>query len=196
MTTSPFTKRRLEEITVKEVGEGSLSTTDSSGFGIPAYVAAQIKPNDVLHVELYRFNEIGGLMKPNGEYLFHRTDEYFTRQHEEWLKEHKRKQEEYYEANKDDWQQRTESLPARYRNRLERFLDDPEKGEEFRKEGMGWGYELIACELACLYEAHGFGGGTFDSEPDPIRQFAREHGTSGTQHEVAKSWAKRPEMKL
>jgi hypothetical protein len=196
MSTHTFTKRRFEQITVKEVYEGSLSTTDSTGFGIPSYVASVIKPGDVLQLELYKFNEIGGLMKPNGEYLFHRSDEYFTRQHEEWLAEHKKKQEDHYEANKDDWQKRTEDLPDRYRARLERFINDPEKGEEFRKEGMGWGYELIVCELACLYEEHGFGGGSFDTEPEPVRAFALDHGTSGNQHAVAKSWASNPEAAL
>jgi len=196
MSSQIFTKRRVERITVKKVTEGGLSTTDGTGFGIPAYVAAEIKAGDVLHLELYRFNEIGGLMRPNGEYLFHRTDDYFTRQHEEWLKEHKRKLEERYEANKDDWQKRTEALPARYRKRLERFINDPIDGEEFRKEGMGWGYELIVCELACLYEKHGLGGGSFDSEPEAVREFAREHGTSGNQHEVAMSWVKNQQAEL
>ena len=196
MSENTFTKRRLEQITVKAIDEHGLTTTDHSGFGVPSYVASQVKPGDVLHVEFYKFNNIGGLLKPDGEYLFHRSDEYFDRKFEEWLAKHKQELEERYEANKDDWQQRTEALPPRYRGRLERFLNDPESGAEFRKEGMGWGYELIVCELACLYQEHGVGGGTFDTEPAEIREFASKHGTSGTQHDVAKSWASNPDAAL
>lgn len=196
MTAQSFTRRRLEKITIKEVGTGSVSTTDSTGFGVPAHVAESVKSGEEYFVELYRFNDIGGLMKPDGEYLFHRTDEYFSRKHEEWLAKYKRDLEERYEANKDDWLKRTYALPPRYRDRLDRFINDPEEGEQFRKEGMGWGYELIICELACLYEQHGFGGGSFDTEPAEVQEFARKHGTSGNQHDVARAWAKNPEEKI
>jgi len=196
MSQNTFTKRRLEEITIKEVGEGSISTTDSTGFGVPAHIISQINPGDTLYVELYRFNDIGGLMKPDGEYLFHRSDQYFTTKHEEWLKKHKQDLEDRYAANKDDWLKRTYSLPPRYRDRLDRFINDPDDGEEFRKEGMGWGYELVICELACLYEEHGFGDGTWDGEPQAIREYADKHGTSGNQHNVAQAWAKNPAASL
>lgn len=193
MTQQTFTRRRLETITIKEVVGSTLSTTESTGFGIPGHVAAVVEPGEEYFLELYRFNDIGGLMKPDGEYLFHRSDEYFTRKHEEWQAKYKRDLEERYEANKDDWLKRTGALPPRYRARLNRFINDPENGEKFRKEGMGWGYELTVCELACLYEQHGFGGGTFETEPTQVQDFARKHGTSGNQHDVAKAWAKNPE---
>lgn len=195
MTHLIFTKRKLQKITVKSVDGNSLTTTEHTGFGLPEWVAPAIKAGDELYLELYKFNDIGGLMKPNGEYLFHRSDDYFTQRLAEYLAESKRKNEKFYEENHEDWARRTILLPFRYRTRLERFLnEDPDNS--FRKEPMGWGYELIICELAVLYEEHGFGGGTFETEPEPIKEYARKHGTSGNQHECAKAWAKNQDMKI
>lgn len=185
-----FTKRRLEKITVKRVDGNSLTTTDHSGFGIPEHVAPAIKAGDELYLELYRFNDIAGLMTENGEYLFHRTDEYFSKRLEEYLAESKRKNLEWYEKNKEDLERRTNALSPRYKARMERFLNDPEKGEEFRKEAMGWGYELIICELAQMYER------SWGAESDEIGTFARDKGTSGNQHDVAKAWAKNPDAAI
>lgn len=181
-----FTKRRLEQITIKEVGTGSLTTTENTGFGIPEYVVPMLKEGEELYVELYKFNEIGGLMKPNGEYLFHRSDDYFANRLAEFIAENKRKGEEMYHANKADYIKRTKLLPERYRNRLNRILDDPKSAESFRKEPMGWGYELIICELAVQYEASG------GEDNEDVMTIARHYGTSGNQHDVAKAWAKHP----
>lgn len=187
-----FTQRRLEKITIKNVGEGSITSTDHTGFSIPTYVAPLLKAGDVLYVELHKFNHIGGLMLEEGEFLFHRSDEYFTNQLEKYLADSKRRGEERYEANKADYIKRTKELPERYSNRLNRFLNDPESAERFRKEPMGWGYELIICELAVLYEKYGIGSGKWDDEPKEVIDFAKKHGTSGTQHDVARSWANDP----
>lgn len=178
-----FTKRRLDRITVKEVGKGSLSTTEGTGFGIPRYVAPLIKAGDVLFLELYRFNDIAGLMNEDGEFLFHRTDEYFATQHERFIAEMERKNNERLEKHEQEWQARTDALPERYRTRLERFLTG-DNGEDFKRQGMGWGYELIVCELAVLYEK------SDGKDSDEVNAFAKEHGTSGNQHAVARAWAK------
>jgi hypothetical protein len=190
MTHLTFTKRRLEKITIKRVDKGSLLTTDSTGFAVPEYVIPEIKEGDTLYLELYKFNDIGGLMKPNGEYLFHRSDDYFIQRLAEFIAENKRKGEEMYHANKADYIRRTKDLPERYRNRLNRFLDDPKSAESFRKEPMGWGYELIICELAVQYEASG------GEDNEDVMTIARHYGTSGNQHDVAKAWAANPEAAI
>lgn len=196
MTTATFTKRRLEKITIKNVGEGSLTTTEHTGFSIPEYVAPLLKGGDVLYVELYRFNDIGGLMLEEGEFLFHRSDEYFTQRLEKFIADNKRKGEERYLANKADYIKRTKELPERYRNRLNRFLENPKTAESFRKDPMGWGYELIICELAVLYEKYPNKRGSWDDEHEEIKAFAHKHGTSGNQHDVARSWANNPDAAI
>lgn len=185
-----FTKRRLEKITVKDVGEGSITTTDHSGFGVPKHIIPEIVVGATYYLELYRFNDIGGLMQEDGLYLFHRSDEYFRITLENYLAESKRKQEKNYEDNKEDWQRRTDALSPRYKARMNRFLNDPEKGEAFRKEGMGWGYELIICELAQQYESSG------GEDNEDVMTIARFYGTSGNQHDVAKAWAKNPDAAI
>lgn len=188
-----FSKRRFEKITIKRVGEGSITTTDHTGFGVPSWVIPAIKVGDELTLELYKFNDIAGLIKENGEYLFHRTDEYFKSKLELYLADANKRREEWYEANKDDLQIRTEKLSPRYKARIERFLAE---SEEFRTEPMGWGYELIICELAMLYEKLGFGDGTWESEPEEIKAFASKYGTSGNQHDCAKMFAKNPDVEV
>lgn len=190
-----FTKRKYEEFTVKEKGTGSITTTQSSGFGVPEWVPAQLVTGGTYTLELYRFNDIAGIIK-DGEYLFHRSDEYFADRLAKYLEESNRRQLEHYEANKDDWLKRTYQLSPRYRDRLDRFINDPEKGEEFRTQGMGWGYELIICELAQMYEQYGFGDGSWESEPSPIKEFANKYGTSGNQHECAKAFAKNQDVAI
>lgn len=179
-----FTKRKLEKITIKSVDGNSLTTTEHSGFGLPEWVAPMLKAGDEIFVEFYRFNDIGGLMKPDGEYLFHRSDEYFKEKLEEYLEASRKRAIKWYEDHKEDLEIRTEALEPRYKARMRRFLNDPERGEEFRKEPMGWGYELTICELAQLYtESEG-------ADSPEVNDFAKKHGTSGNQHDVAKNWAK------
>lgn len=189
MMTHTFTKRRIEAFTVKSLGTGSVATTDSTGFGVPEYVMPMLEVGKEYYLELYKFNDIAGILVPEtGEYLFHRTDEYFAISLQKYIEESDRKRKEYYLANKEDWLKRTQALPPRYRTRIERFLAKNEDG--FKEKGMGWGYELIICELAVLYEAG------FKDENTVIREYSRKHGTSGNQHDVAKAWAKNPEVKI
>jgi hypothetical protein len=192
-----FTKRKLEKVVLKSIHGDTVQWVDGWGHSIPPHVTPALSVGETYYLEIYKFNDIGGIMKENGEYLFHRSDDYFILKRAEYLAEAKRKQELHYQNNFVSWTARTAALPDRYKARLERFLNDPDKGEEFRKTGMGWGYELIICELAELYEKHGFGAGTsFEGEPQAIRDFARKHGTIGNQHDVAKAWAKNPEVKI
>lgn len=179
-----YTKRRLEKITIKEVTETSLTTTEHSGFGVPEHVHTMVKAGDEVWVEYRNFNEIGGLMSADGTYLFRRSDEYFKERLENYLAEVKARQAKWYEENKADLETRTEALEPRYKARIRRFLNDPERGQEFREEGMGWGYELIVCELAQMYTV------SEGADTQDINDYAKKHGTSGNQHDVAKAWAK------
>lgn len=190
MTHLIFTKRRLEKHVVKSVGEGSVTWDDNSGHGVPPYVVPELIVGGTYYLELYKFNDIGGIMRENGEYLFHRSDEYFAQRLADYLSEAKARQEKNYLDNKNDWLKRTYALSPRYRDRLDRFINDPEKGEEFRTQGMGWGYELIICELAQMYEKSG------GVDNDEIMDYARQHGTSGNQHDCAKAWAKNQDVKI
>lgn len=196
MRTPDFTNRRLELFKVKNLGEGSVTTMASSGFGVPPYVIPMLEVGREYYLELYNFNDIGGIMTMDKEYLFHRSDMYFEERLEKFIAENKRKGEERYLANKADYIKRTKELPERYRNRLNRFLDDPKSAESFRKEPMGWGYELIICELAVLYEKYPNKRGSWDDEHEEIKAFAHKHGTSGTQHDVARSWANNPDAAI
>jgi len=54
--------------------------------------------------------------------------------------------------------------------------------ETFELEG--WGYELVVCELAALYAKSNC------ADDETIDSYAREQGTSGNQHGIAKSLAR------
>lgn len=187
MTKPTFTNRRLEKFTVKSQNGTSIISTDSSGISVPEYVVPEIVVGATYYLELYKFNDIAGLMQEDGLYLFHRSDQYFKIKLDSYLEEAERKRKEWYEANKHDIKTRTDALQPRYRARIERFLGE---SESFRTQPMGWGYELVTCELAQMYERS---GGEDNSEIDA---FAQRHGTSGNQHNVAKMWAKNPEVKI
>lgn len=185
-----FTKRKLEKVVLKSIDGQCVQWAGSTGHSVPLHVIPALVVGATYYLETYKFNDVGGIMQEDGLYLFHRTDEYFADRLAEYIAENKRKNLEWYEENKEDLVRRTNALSERYKARLMRFLSDPEKGEEFRKEGMGWGYELIICELAQLYERSG------GAESDEIGAFAHDQGTSGNQHEVAKIWAKNPGEKI
>jgi hypothetical protein len=183
-----FTKRRTELFTVKEKGTGSITTTEHSGFGVPKYILPEIEVGQCYTVEFYKFNQVAGVIK-DGEYLFHRSDEYFADQLDRFIEDNRRKELEHWEKNKDDWEHRTNLLPERYKNRLNRFRN-AEDGLKFEQQGLGWGYELICCELAVQYEASG------GEDNEDVMTIARHYGTSGNQHDVAKAWAKYPDKKI
>ena len=82
-------------------------------------------------------------------------------------------------ANRNKWEEREAALPDWLRSRLETFHTNG--GERF--DLMGWGHELITCELALAYVHSEL------DDDDAIARFAIDNGTTETQHAFAKSLA-------
>ena len=126
-----------------------------------------------------------------GTWFDRKSNQDLERYRQQRQEESDRKAREYYEAHKDDWERRFEALPEWAKGRLQRIR---ETNPDFDTQPMGFGYELVATEVAVLYAAMGdviLDKGLFDIEDsEEISTFARENGTSGNQHGFALAFAK------
>lgn len=182
--TETFSDRTLETLVVTRIDKYedsySISTQGSWGFIAPLSDAVKaLQIGDVIQLETKGFNTIGGL-KIKGKWAFHRSDEHFAEQDRKFMEKFEQDKKDLLEANRKDWAWRTIALPQWLWNRIAKFR---ENGKE-RFELEGWGYELIICELAAIYERNG------GIDDDEINDFSRREGTSGNQHNVAKMLVK------
>lgn len=174
--------RRLEEVVVddRKLTEKSLTVRWSNGWSylIPSReLEAHFRVGTHVTVETINFSHVVGL-RVNGVWVFRHSDQDLAEAAEKQRADTLRSEEEALEENRADWTARTAALPDWLRDRLQAFIDDPEKGEEFQRSS--WHYELGASELAALYEKHPAG----DDAPE-VNEYARKHGTTGYMH----SWA-------
>lgn len=175
---------KISKIHGEEDTFGSSLTMESGwSMGFPADQAHKIEVGDHFILEKKGFNRISGFMLLSlmgGEWIWHHSDQDIKAQEDEWAAKDRKRREEFLAENRENMVDRQLMLPQVLQNRLQNFHDNG--GIEF--ELKGWGYELIVCELIVLYAASG------GEESDEITAFATEHGTSGNQHDYAKSAAK------
>lgn len=180
-----FTNRSEEPFVVTQVyreGDRIVIQSHESGFGgVPVNgKTTRIKEGDRLVMETTLGSTVTGLRYADAKsWLYRKSDEQLQREHQVWLDQWEQEKNTLLEDNRQNWMNRETSLPDKYRKRLEHFRN---VGKDFEREG--WGYELIICELAEMYEHN---GGVDD---EAIMAYAGEHGTSGNQHDCAKALAK------
>jgi hypothetical protein len=182
-----YTDRHLRADTVKSKshteGTEHYAITGSTGWGAgcskEVYDALEV--GDPFILKNKGFNLIAGWII-KGAYFDRRSDQQLERERLAWIEKSKRKQAEYAEAHREEWTQREAALPdwakvIMAKNRAE--------DADFDTTGMGWGYTLIALELAVIY-AKDEAVKDLDSmrgyeESEEAEAFHRENGTSGNQ---------------
>lgn len=165
----------------------------SGGFGVPkSELTLILKPGDWVEVDTIQYSRIVGVRKlPDGDWLFRHTDEEIETQRQEFREKMDADHEALLEANRADWQRREDALPEWLKSRLKRFHDAA--GHKFERDG--WGYELIICELAVLFEKYGLEAvsGPYDEMPAEVIAYDKNEGCSGNQHDCARALVKHKE---
>ena len=179
--------RDLDLKTIESIEGKTLRFTDGWCFGgVPADVLPRLAVGVEYLQETRNFSMVTGMATAYrtrrgepvvAEWLWHKTDADLDREHAELVARIEAENEARLRENHEDWLRREALLPLSLRRRLDRFHANG--GHEFKTSG--WGYELTVCELAVLYAASG------QEESEVIEEYAREHGTSGNQHDYAKA---------
>lgn len=182
-----FTDRTLKADWVRslEHQEGSewysVTGEDGWGAGIPKEAFELLKVGDPFVLETKGFNTIGGWVV-NGQWFGHLSDQEIQRRNDESLAKMKAEHLAYVEEHREEWTRREEALP----DWAKAVMAKNRKSADFETDYMGWGYTLIAIELAVLYAE--MGDAVKDAETfrgfqdsDKIREFHAANGTSGNQ---------------
>lgn len=184
-----YSGRTLQAQWVKAKGGGSITGTTGWTAGASEEVTALLNVGDPYILETKGFNTISGWLI-DGKWYARKSDQDLEREHLAFIESSRRRWQEYADAHREEWREREAKLPEWIAQRIRAFHDNP----EFESEPMGWGYELIVCELAVMYAA--IGEDILDKDAfsvidtDEIKQFAADNGTSGTQHGFALGLAK------
>lgn len=176
---STYTDRQIVEYIVESMAHNRLQLSDGWSHPMPPENADKIQVGDILAVESIGTMDVG--WKLDGEWLYRKSDEQLDQERLDMLAENKRKSEEQLEANREDWTRREAALPDAIRIRMDYFRGAAGKA---KFEIEGWGYELMICELVVLYLKSDLEDVQF------INDYAKEHGTSGNQHMLAKALAR------
>lgn len=175
-------QRNSQLVTIKEL-DGGVLYEEGIGHGMFKELKGKVKVGDTLVMETRGFSQITGFKFPDSdEWLMYKTDEDLAEEHRKFLEDLAKRRRKELKKNRASYEKRTAALPQWIRERVEHF--HAKGGETFELEG--WGYELAIAELAVLYAEHGF-----DEDKDSeVMKYAREHGTSGNQHDFARGLAR------
>lgn len=172
--------RRIEEFVVEKATDrgDSIEIKMSTGWTFIRSkddLGRDIRVGETLWQETIQLTRITGLRDANG-WLFHLSNEDLAREAREFSENMHRKDVERLEANRKKYWQWEQDLPDWLRARIQRFRDAA--GEKFLLEG--WGYELVICQLAALFDAGDEAG---------AEKLSEEQGCSGNQWDCAKALA-------
>lgn len=186
-----YTDRNLKALRVKSITGRSIQGSDGWSALAPLEVRHILKIGDPYILEKKGFNQVSGWLI-HGKWYGRKSDQEIEREINKWREDSEAKRKAYVEEQREEWTRREAELPNWAREVVENNRD---KSEGFESEPMGWGYVLIACELAVLY--YKMGEVILDNDPfsiedsEEIRKFANDNGTSGNQHGFALMIAKR-----
>ena len=186
-----YTDRTLKADWVKSKAGRAITGTDGLSSLVPQQVADLLEVGDVYILEVKGFNRITGWLI-DGVWYGRKSDQDLAREDVDFLEKEKKRRHDSTEKNREDWTRREAALPDWFKAQMKVERDS---NKDFEETPMGWGYALIACELAAMYAKMGediLDKDTFTVEDtDEIREFARENGTTGNQHGFALMLAKR-----
>jgi len=182
-----YTNRTVETDWVKTKVNRTITGQDGWTALAPEELAPLMQVGDEYTIET-RGNYVSGWLF-KGTWYNHKSDQEIERQHEEVVAENKRKSAEYADSHRAEWTERENKLPEWAKKVLAK---NREKEDDFDNQAMGWGYILIALELAALYVELGEDINQPDfEEPENIREFHQKNGTSGYQAGWARGIARR-----
>ena len=182
-----YTRRTLKADRVARLDKyesGGYAVTGEDGWGanIPAEAAEQLKVGDPFILETIGFNEIGGWIV-NGQWYGHLSDQEVKARNEESLRKMREEHLAFVEEHRAEWTEREAALP----DWAKKVMAKNRENEAFETDYMGWGYTLIALELAVLYAKLGDvvkdaeKAIPYDEESEELKEFHRANGTSGNQ---------------
>jgi hypothetical protein len=178
---STYTKRSFETVTVESIEDGVIRVDAGWSMCPPPAVLDRLHVGATVGVETRNLSHVVGWLI-DGAWVERKSDEDLEAEHQEWLARWAQEKRDRLEANRKEWARREAALPDWVRQRLESFRASEETPGSFDLEG--WGYELVIAELAAMYaESAG-------EDTDGVWAYAREHGTSGNQHDMAKALAR------
>lgn len=186
-----YTDRTCNALLVKSISGRSVTGSDGWSALAPLEVSNLLKVGDPYILETKGFNQISGWLI-RGKWYGRKSDQEIEREINKWREDSEAKRKAYVEEQREEWTRREAELPSWAREVVE---SNREQSEGFESEPMGWGYVLIACELAVLY--YNMGKDILDNDPfsiedsKEIKKFANDNGTSGNQHDFALMIAKR-----
>ena len=142
--------RKLTLYTVKKnTSDGEILTAEGTGFITKSKAVIDLlMPGQEFELETIGFSQITGV-KIEGDWVDRKTDADLKREHEEMVAGFKEKNLKRLEQNREDWTRREAELPQWLRDRLEHFHATGKENFEIE----GWGYELVACEIAALIDS-------------------------------------------
>jgi len=172
--------RKLEEFTVEKLVDHGDSveikmSTEWTFIRSKEDLGRDLVVGETLWQETVQLTRITGLRDRNG-WLFHLTDQDLADEAREFSEELHRKDVIRLEQNRKKYAQWEQELPDWLQARIQRFRDAG--GEHFLL--TGWGYELIICQLAALFDAGDEAG---------AERLSEEQGVSGNQWDCAKALA-------
>lgn len=173
--------RRVKGFKVTRVEDSGKSLTITGDHGwtfgrSKADLGRDIKVGDDLWIETVKMTQITGLHDGDG-WLFRLTDQDLADEARGFSERLHRQDVERLELNRKKYWQWESDLPGWLRSRIARFREAG--GEHFLLSG--WGYELIICRLADLFDRD------LHAEAEKL---AEDEGASGNQWSCAKLLAR------
>jgi len=179
-----YTDRTIEEVTVKSIDSGRITTDDGWSHYAEEEILPLFSPGMVVGHETYRNSQTSGWMI-DGQWVMRTSDEEFAEQREKMLAAFAEEKRERLETSREFWEKEEKALPGWIRSRIEHFRSVD--AETFELEG--WGYELVIAKLAVAYAEMGseiIGKRLSEvSDSDAVTKIAEEVGSSGNQHGMA-----------
>lgn len=190
MTEQTYTDRKLKELVLKRKESNALIAEGGEGCIALKEVLDILDVGDPYILEVKGFNRIAGFMV-NGEWYGRKSDQEIEAEDKQMIADAHKKHVDYVESQREDWTKREAALPDWAKEILQaNRLSAEERGEDFDTRHMGWGYTLIALELAVLYASDESlmarsKAPTYFELPEHILQFHEKNGLSGNQDDWA-----------
>lgn len=195
MSEDLYTNRQLEEFVVKSKDQRgdffSLDSEEGWSVGCSRNIYEQVNPGDVLTRESQNGSTSGWMSKDI--WLERETDAGIEADHKAMREETERRNQEYVAENRERWQEMEDSLPEWLQSHMTNLRE--KSSDDF--ESMSWSYNLMVAKLASLYVEIGetlldytYWTLPDEIEPEAVREFARNEGTTGAQHGMAIGMAK------
>lgn len=183
MTQQTYTNRKTVNVTITDVDPVKHDAWFSNTP--PPQLAAVVQVGDTVAIESTPNGRISGWLHNNVWYN-RLSDQQIEAEQQQFYNNFAAQQQTDLDANREDWQERTNALPEWVKCRLDFFEETA--GEKYRLEG--WGYELLIAELAVLLKQTAEAPNFFVKTSEQATQFCFNKQMSDNQVKVAEALAR------